>query len=89
MTATRRFHTDHHHVQFCFQFTFFIPCIIIQYLQFGPRHAHSFIKVTILQHSTCYMFWASLAHHQGAHNWTKHFLRVAELPTTPQYVKYM
>jgi hypothetical protein len=65
VTATLPFHTDHHHVQWCFEFTFSIPCITVRFVQSEPMNAHSFIKVTILQHSTFYMFQASLAHHQS------------------------
>jgi hypothetical protein len=55
--------------------TFSIPCILIQLLQFEQTNAHNFIEVTvILQHTSSYMFRASLAHHQGAHNCTKHLL---------------
>jgi hypothetical protein len=50
-------------------FTFSIPCIIIQLLQFEPTNALSFVKITTtLQHTSCYMFQASLAQLQGAHN---------------------
>jgi len=31
-------------------------------LQLEPTDAHDFIKVTILQHISCYMFRSSLAH---------------------------
>jgi len=48
-------------------FTFSLPCITTQLLQFEPMNALSFIKIIIiLQHSGFYMFQASLAHHQGA-----------------------
>ena len=55
--------------------TFSIPCILIQLLQFEPTNAHNFIEVTvILQHTSSYVFRASLAHLQGAHNCTKQLL---------------
>jgi hypothetical protein len=37
-------------------FTFCSPCITTQLLQFEPTDAHNFIKVTILQHTSYYMF---------------------------------
>jgi hypothetical protein len=37
-------------------FTFSAPCLTIQLLQFEPTNAHSFTKVTILQHTSCYTF---------------------------------
>jgi len=53
-------------------FTFPIPCIIIQLLQSEPTNALSFIKITIIpHHASCYMFPTSLVHQQGAHNCTK------------------
>jgi hypothetical protein len=30
----------------------------------------------ILQHTSSYMFWALLAHHQGAHNCTQQLLNI-------------
>lgn len=55
--------------------TFSIPCILIQLLQFEPMNAHNFIEVTvILQHTSSYMFRASLAHHEGAHSCIKQLL---------------
>jgi len=50
--------------------------ISAQLLQFKPTNAHNFIKVTILQHTSCYMFCDSLAHHQGTHSCTKQLLNV-------------
>ena len=42
-----------------YSFTFSIPCIVIQLLQFEPTNAHNFIKITIiLQHTSTYMFQA-------------------------------
>jgi hypothetical protein len=42
-----------------YNFTFSIPCIIIQLLQFDSSNALSFIKITIiLQHTILYMFRA-------------------------------
>jgi len=39
--------------------TFPILCITIKLLQFKPTNAHNYIKVTILQHTISYMFFAS------------------------------
>jgi len=51
----------------CTSFTFSIPCIIFQLLQFELMNAHNFIKITImLQHTSSYVFRASLFRHQGA-----------------------
>lgn len=55
--------------------TFSVPCILIQLLQFEQTNAHNFIEVrVILQHTSSYMFRASLVHHQGGHNCTKELL---------------
>jgi hypothetical protein len=40
-------------------------------LRFKRMTAHISAKVTLLQHTSSYMFLASVAHHQGAHNFTK------------------
>jgi len=51
----------------CTSFTFSIPRIIFQLLQFELTNAHHFIKITMMwQHTSFYMFRASLLHHQGA-----------------------
>jgi len=39
-------------------------------LQFKPMDVHNVIKVTVLWHTSSYMFWAPRAHHQGVHNCT-------------------
>jgi len=40
-------------------------------------NALNFIKImTISQHNGSYMFWASMAHHQGAQNCTKQLLNI-------------
>ena len=44
-------------------------CIINHNLQ--PTNAHNSAKVTTLQHTSAYMFLASLAYHQGGHSCTK------------------
>ena len=43
-----------------------------QLLQFEETNAHNFLKVTILQYTSSYIFRATLAHNQGAHNCTQH-----------------
>jgi len=63
----------------CTSFTFSIPRIIFQLLQFELTNAHHFIKITImLQHTSPYTFRASLFHHQGA-----------QMPETSRCVIYM
>jgi len=37
---------------------------------------HTILLVTVLQYANCYVLRVSLAHHQGAHNCTKHLLNV-------------
>jgi hypothetical protein len=60
-------------------FTFSIPRIIFQLLQFELTNARHFIKVTImLQYTSSYMFRASVLHHQEA-----------QMPETSQGVIYM
>jgi len=52
-------------------------CILIQLLWFEPTNAHNFIEVrVVLQHTSSYMFRASLTIHQGAHNCTKQLLNL-------------
>jgi hypothetical protein len=43
-----------------------LQLLVLQLFQLEPTNAHTFIKVTILQHTTFHTFWASLAHHRGA-----------------------
>ena len=51
----------------CTSFIFSSPRIIFQFLQFELTNSHHFIKITImLQHTSSYMFRASLLYHQGA-----------------------
>jgi len=38
--------------------------------------AHMSVKVTLLQHTSSYMFLTSVAHHQGAKNFTKEMRNV-------------
>jgi len=46
-----------------------------QLLQFEPTKALNFIKIPVtLQHTSSYMFQASMAYHQGADNCRKHLL---------------
>ena len=52
--------------------TFSSPCITIQLLQLKPTNALDSITITIiLQHTSSYKFWASVANHQGAYICTK------------------
>jgi len=48
----------------------FLPLLqllqLLRLLHLEPTNAHTFIKVTILQHTSFHMFQASLAHHQEA-----------------------
>jgi len=37
----------------------YAPHISVQLLQFEPTNTHNVIKVTILQHTSCYTFWGS------------------------------
>jgi hypothetical protein len=63
----------------CTSFTFSIPRIIFQLVQFEMTSAHHFIKIKImLQHTNSYMFRASMLHHQGA-----------QMPETSQCVIYV
>jgi len=53
-------------------FTFSVPCIIIQLLQFEATNVHNFIKITLLlQHTSSYMLRALLVLHHGEHNCKK------------------
>jgi len=39
-------------------FTFSIPCIVVQLLQFKPTNAHNFSKITVtLCNTSCYMLY--------------------------------
>jgi len=59
-------------------FTYSIPCIIINLLQFEQTNAHNFIQVTTtLQHTRRYMFRTLLVHHQGAQNCVHSLVRIA------------
>jgi hypothetical protein len=45
----------------------FLPLLqLLRLLQLEPTNARTFIKITILQHTSFHMFWASMAHHLGA-----------------------
>lgn len=44
-------------------FTFSIPCSTFHLLHFELTNAHSFTKVTKLQHTSSYIFQVSLAYH--------------------------
>jgi hypothetical protein len=58
-------------------FTFSVPCIIIQLQQFEPTNVHSSIKIAlILQHTSSYMFRVLLALHHGAPTCTKLWLNI-------------
>jgi hypothetical protein len=46
-------------------------------LQFEQTHVHNVIKVTILHHTSCYTFQASLVHRQGAYSCTNFCLKLS------------
>ena len=53
------------------QNTYFHVVVFLQLLQFEPTNAHNFIKVRILQHTSCYTFQShlpSIKEHTSVHN---------------------